>query len=248
MQTNKESERTLVGESGSSLGSSLEVISLLPESNPKRDTAKINNPSGAPNDDDEEELDNNDKLKSAVNFHDLFTHDCDDNPIYFHSFIGKIVLVTNIATQCGSAYQLRQFEELYQKYKHKDFVILAFPSNQFHQEKKGTNKEVADNCRRRFDVTFPIMEKVKVNGKDQSEIFKFLKMNKHGFLNTKRVKWNFEKFLVGRDGEILKRYSTLQNVKRKIEKDLVEIIENEDKNNLEKLKVSKSQIQRVVYI
>lgn len=231
MQQSTESEKTLVSETGSSHGSSQDVISLLPEI-----TEKVI----------QEETD----TKSVVNFHDLYTFDCDDNPIYFHSFIGKIVLVANVATQCASAYQLRQLEALYQKYKDRDFVVLAFPSNQFHQEKRGTNQEVADNCRKRFDVSFPIMEKVKVNGKNQSEVFRFLKENKHGFLNTKRVKWNFEKFLVDRDGTILKRYSTLQKAKKHIDKDLLEIFEKEDKQNqTKKLQtISKRTIQRVVYI
>lgn len=185
-----------------------------------------------------------------IDFHDLYAYDSDNNPIFFHSLIGKVVLVVNVATQCASAYQLRQLEKLYQKYQDKGFTILAFPSNQFHQEIKGSNQEVAANCRRKFDVSFPIMEKVKVNGKEQSEVFRFLKDRKKGFLRTKRVKWNFEKFLVGRDGEILHRYSILQKANGIIEKDLNKLFETEE---IEAFKtrvqnVQKSKIQRVVYI
>lgn len=193
---------------------------------------------------------NDNEEEKLVHFHDLYAYDSENNPIFFHSLIGKVVLVVNVATQCASAYQLRQLEQLYQKYKDKEFTILAFPSNQFHQEIKGTNQEVAANCRRKFDVSFPIMEKVKVNGKEQSEVFRYLKDKKKGFLRTKRVKWNFEKFLVGRDGEILHRYSILQKANGIIEKDLNKLFETEEieafKSRIQK--VQKSKIQRVVYI
>lgn len=243
-----ESDTTLIGGTNEETNSdeSIDFISLLPLEIPIHGQKNIQQ--------QQQQQQAADSQRQVLNFHDLYTYDSDNNPIYFHSFIGKIVLVANVATQCASSYQLRQFEELYQKYKDKDFVILAFPSNQFHQEIKGSNHEVAENCRKKFNVSFPIMEKVKVNGKNQCQVFKFLKENKRGFLNTKRVKWNFEKFLVGRDGTILKRYSTLENVKRAIEKDLAKIFEEEEGNKYKlaeqerEREIKKSMVQRVFYI
>ncbi|CCH40553.1 putative phospholipid hydroperoxide glutathione peroxidase [Wickerhamomyces ciferrii] len=197
------------------------------------------------------QISNRVKDSQELNFHDLYCYDSNNEPIYFHTFKGKIVLVVNTATQCVSSYQLRQLEDLYQRYKHIGFTILAFPSDSFHQEVKGSDEYVADNCRLKYNVSFPIMSKIKVNGKNQNEVFKFLKEQKHGWLNTKRVKWNFEKFLIGRDGEILYRYSTLQKVSNKIEGDIQKYLKDEQINAAKgknRQHIDKADIHRIVYI
>lgn len=118
---------------------------------------------------------------------------------------GKVLLIVNTATKCGLAGQFEELEQLYMKYKDKGLVVLGFPSNQFKQE-TGSATEAAEACRLSYGVTFPMHDIVKVNGEDAQPLFKLLTNQTKGIFGSK-VKWNFTKFLVDKDGNIVKRFA-----------------------------------------
>ncbi|HHT44700.1 MAG TPA: glutathione peroxidase [Fastidiosipila sp.] len=117
-----------------------------------------------------------------------------------------VVLIVNTASKCGYTPQFEGLENLYQKYKDRNFVVLGFPSNQFGGQDPGTNDEIGTFCKVNYGVTFPMMAKVDVNGQYESSLFTFLKKEKGGILGD-RIKWNFTKFLIDKNGEVVKRYA-----------------------------------------
>lgn len=117
---------------------------------------------------------------------------------------GYVILVVNTATGCGLAPQFEELEMLYQKYEDQQFVVLGFPSNQFKQEQTA-DAQMATTCQKDFGVTFPLNETVAVNGKDTAPIFKWLKSEQKGIGSA--IKWNFTKFLIDRDGNVVERFS-----------------------------------------
>lgn len=123
-------------------------------------------------------------------------------------FRDKVLLIVNTASLCGFTSQYLQLEELYQKYLDRGFVVLGFPCNQFAGEDPLPIKQIITNMRKRFKVTFPIMDKVIVNGEGGDAMYQFLKAQRPGKLGFKGVRWNFEKFLVDRDGTVLFRYES----------------------------------------
>ena len=119
---------------------------------------------------------------------------------------GKVLLVVNTASQCGFTPQYKGLEAIYQKFKDRGFAVLGFPSNQFGQQEPGSDTEIAEFCEMNFGVSFPLFSKVDVNGDDAHPLFEWLKDSKGGLLGSK-IKWNFTKFLVGRDGQVIERYA-----------------------------------------
>ena len=119
---------------------------------------------------------------------------------------GKVVLVVNTASKCGFTPQYKGLEELHLKYKDDGLVVMAFPCDQFGHQEPGNDTEIATFCQRNFGVTFPLMAKIEVNGPGTHPIFKFLKRKAPGFLMS-RIKWNFTKFLISRDGTKVKRFA-----------------------------------------
>jgi len=120
---------------------------------------------------------------------------------------GKVLLITNTASACGFTPQFGGLEKLWQEYRDRGLVVLGFPSNQFGAQDPGSNEEIAAFCQLNFGVSFPMMAKVEVNGAQAHPLWKWLKAQAPGLLGTEGVKWNFTKFLVGRDGQVLKRYA-----------------------------------------
>lgn len=120
---------------------------------------------------------------------------------------GKVVLVVNVASKCGFTPQYKGLEELYLKFKNQGLVILGFPCNQFGFQEPASNSEIQQFCSMNYNVTFPVLAKVDVNGDKASPLYSFLKEKAPGILGTEAIKWNFTKFLVGKNGEVLKRYS-----------------------------------------
>ncbi|MES2614662.1 MAG: glutathione peroxidase [Bdellovibrionota bacterium] len=120
---------------------------------------------------------------------------------------GKTLLIVNTASKCGFTSQYKGLEELYEKYKNKNFVVLGFPCNQFAGQEPGNEEEIKNFCGLNYKVTFPMFAKVNVNGNDAHPLFKYLKEQKKGFLCTEFIKWNFTKFLVDKDGEVVKRFA-----------------------------------------
>lgn len=120
---------------------------------------------------------------------------------------GKVLLVVNTASKCGFTPQYDGLEELYQKYKDQGFEVLGFPSNQFGAQEPGNADEIAEFCKVNFGVTFPLMAKVDVNGADASPLYDWMKSEAKGLMGSTAVKWNFTKFLIDRDGNVVKRYA-----------------------------------------
>ena len=132
--------------------------------------------------------------------------DADLRDISLKKYENKIILIVNVASFCGLTYQYKGLENIYKKYKDKGFEIIGFPCNQFAFQEPGSNQEIKEFCDTNYGVTFEIMNKIKVNGAKADPLFKFLKKQKSGIAGTPQIKWNFTKFLINRDGEVIKRF------------------------------------------
>ena len=120
---------------------------------------------------------------------------------------GKLLLIVNTASQCGFTPQFAGLEKLWETYQDRGLVVMGFPSNEFGRQDPGSNDEIASFCQLNYGVSFPMMAKVDVNGGDAHPLFQWLKTEAPGLLGSKAIKWNFTKFLVGRDGQVIKRYA-----------------------------------------
>jgi glutathione peroxidase len=123
------------------------------------------------------------------------------------AYRGKVLLVVNTASQCGFTPQYGGLEELYQKYHDKGLLILGFPCNQFGSQEPGSELDIQTFCETSFGVSFPMFAKIEVNGKNTHPLYQHLKSEAPGILGTKDVKWNFTKFLIGRDGHVIDRFA-----------------------------------------
>lgn len=167
------------------------------------------------------------KPVSGANFYDLSANDIYGKKIHFTQYRGKVVLVVNTASKCGFTPQLKDLEALYKKYGAKGFIVLAFPSNDFRQE-KDTNENVAKFAQKEYGTTFPFFEKGVVSGSQKQPVYQFLTEQKPGLL-FREVSWNFEKFLVNRQGQVIERWNSMtspdsDSVVKKIETALNEPI------------------------
>ncbi len=124
-----------------------------------------------------------------------------------NQYQGKPLLIVNTASACGFTPQFAGLEELHKTYANKGLVVLGFPCNQFGAQDKGSNNEIAEFCQLNYGVSFPMMAKIDVNGSDAHPLYQWLSSEAPGLLGTKAIKWNFTKFLVGKDGQVLKRYA-----------------------------------------
>ncbi len=128
-------------------------------------------------------------------------------PVPLKQFQGKPLLIVNTASACGFTPQFAGLEELHKTYGGKGLVVLGFPCNQFGAQDKGSNDEISEFCQLNYGVSFPMMAKIDVNGSDAHPLYQWLVKEAPGFLGTKVIKWNFTKFLIGKDGQVLKRYA-----------------------------------------
>lgn len=124
-------------------------------------------------------------------------------------YTGKVILVVNTASKCGFTPQYRGLEQLYRDYKDQGLVILGFPCNQFGQQEPGGKAQISEFCELNYGVSFPMFDKVDVNGPEAHPLFNFLTQEKPGVLGSKKIKWNFTKFLINRQGEVVKRFAPL---------------------------------------
>jgi glutathione peroxidase len=122
-------------------------------------------------------------------------------------FKGRVLLIVNTASKCGFTPQFEGLEQLWKDYEAQGLTVLGFPSNQFGAQDPGSNGEIAEFCQLNYGVSFPMMAKVDVNGGDAHPLWQWLKGEKRGLLGTEMIKWNFTKFLVGRDGSVIARYA-----------------------------------------
>jgi glutathione peroxidase len=120
---------------------------------------------------------------------------------------GKVVLVVNVASKCGFTPQYKGLEELYQSFSKDNFLILGFPCNQFGFQEPASDSEIQQFCSMNYSVTFPVLAKIDVNGAKADPIYQFMKEKAPGILGSEAIKWNFTKFLIGKNGEVIKRYA-----------------------------------------
>lgn len=139
-------------------------------------------------------------------FHQFSATSLRGQPIPMGDFANRVVLVVNTASQCGFTPQYAGLEALYQKYRDRGFVVLGFPCNQFGHQEPGSADDIATTCQINYGVTFPMFAKIDVNGPDAHPLFKLLTEAKPGIFGPK-IRWNFTKFLIGRDGKILRRFA-----------------------------------------
>lgn len=123
------------------------------------------------------------------------------------AYENQVMLIVNTASKCGFTPQYEGLEALYEKYKDQGLVVLGFPCNQFGRQEPGSESDIAGFCQLNYGVTFPMFTKVDVNGNDAEPFFKYLKKSRKGLLGSEKIKWNFTKFLVNRDGEVVARYA-----------------------------------------
>ena len=156
-------------------------------------------------------------------FYDFEAKDIQGKTISMSQYKDKVVLVVNVASECGFTPQYEGLEKLYETYKAQGFEILAFPCNQFGEQEPGSAVEIQKFCSSKFSVTFPLFEKIEVNGDHTHPLYVFLKSEAPGFLGTESIKWNFTKFLIDRQGNVIERYGSSTKPK-KIAKDIEKLL------------------------
>jgi glutathione peroxidase len=127
---------------------------------------------------------------------------------------GDVLLAVNVASQCGFTPQYAGLEALYRKYRERGFAVLGFPCDQFGHQEPGDESEIREFCSLKFDVTFPLFAKIEVNGSGAHPLYRFLKSARRGLLGTKAIKWNFTKFLVDREGKVVRRFGPVVKPER----------------------------------
>lgn len=147
----------------------------------------------------------------------------DGTPQTLEQYRGKVLLIVNVASKCSFTPQYAGLEELYRKYADRGLMVLGFPCNQFMHQEPGDSSEIKQFCSLKYDVTFPVLAKVNVNGPDTHPLYQHLKSAARGTLGTQGIKWNFTKFLVDRDGNVVKRYGMFTKPKS-IEADIERLL------------------------
>ena len=145
------------------------------------------------------------KAQSPADIYGFTVNDIDGKPVALADYKGQILLIVNTASNCGFTPQYKPLEELYQKYKDKGFVVLAFPANNFMGQEPGTNAEIKNFCYMTYKTTFPLFAKISVKGADIDPLYAYL-TSAQGFQGD--ISWNFNKFLIGRDGKIVARFGS----------------------------------------
>ena len=156
----------------------------------------------------------------------IYQFSCEDSSgqeINLGDFKGKTLLIVNTASQCGFTPQYKGLDQLQTKYSSEEFSVLAFPCNQFGGQEPGSNEEIVEFCSLNYGNTFPIFSKIDVNGDNAHPLFKFLTTEKKGLLGTEKIKWNFTKFLINKDGAPVKRYGS-STTPEQIETDIEKLI------------------------
>jgi len=144
----------------------------------------------------------------ATTIHDIPVRTLAGDETTLAAWQGKVLLVVNVASKCGFTPQYKGLEELWRKYAERGLVVLGFPCNQFGAQEPGSPEDIASFCSLTYDVTFPMFAKVDVNGDAAHPLFQHLKRAQKGILGTEAIKWNFTKFLVGRDGNVIERFAS----------------------------------------
>lgn len=142
-----------------------------------------------------------------MSVYDYSAKTLDGQDVSLADYRGQVLLIVNTASKCGFTPQYEGLEALYKAYKDRGFTVLAFPCNQFGAQEPGNAEEIANFCSLTYNVTFPVMSKIDVNGADAHPLYRFLKKEQKGLLGTEAIKWNFTKFLIGKDGQVVERFA-----------------------------------------
>ena len=142
-----------------------------------------------------------------VTFYDFEAKKLNGQAVSMGEYKDKVIIVVNTASKCGFTPQYEGLEKLYQKYKDRGLIILGFPCNQFANQESGSSEEIEEFCQVNYGVSFPLFEKIEVNGKNEHHIFKYLKSKLNGGIFGSKIKWNFTKFVIDSDGTPVKRFS-----------------------------------------
>lgn len=159
-----------------------------------------------------------------MSIYDIEAASIDGQPQSLGDYRGQVLLIVNTASQCGFTPQYEGLEALHRKYKDRKFSVLGFPCDQFGHQEPGDENEIRNFCSQTYDVSFPMFAKIKVNGEDAHPLYKLLKSEKPGVLGSERIKWNFTKFLVGPDAEVIRRYAPTDKPSS-IEKDVAALLD-----------------------
>ncbi|MBK7617563.1 MAG: glutathione peroxidase [Burkholderiales bacterium] len=154
-----------------------------------------------------------------ASIYDFSAQDIAGKPVPLKRYQGRVLLIVNTASQCGFTPQYKGLQALWEQYEPMGLTVLGFPSNEFGGQEPGDNDEISSFCELNFGVNFPLMAKVEVNGAQAHPLYQFLKAAKPGLLGSEAIKWNFTKFLIARDGNVLKRYAP-QDAPEKMAKDI----------------------------
>lgn len=157
-----------------------------------------------------------------MSIYDFKIEDIDGNIIDFSQYKNKVLLIVNTASKCGFTPQYKGLEVLYQAHKNRGLVVLGFPCDQFGHQEPGDSSEIKGFCELNFGVTFPLFQKIEVNGENAHPLYAFLKSEKGGLM-SEDIKWNFTKFLIDRHGHVVKRYAPTM-LPKKIENDILELL------------------------
>ena len=148
-------------------------------------------------------------MKESI--YDYKVKDIDGNEVAISGYKGKVLLIVNVASKCGFTPQYDGLQKLYDAYKDQGLVVLGFPCNQFGAQEQGGEAEIKDFCETNFSISFPMFAKIDVNGDNADPLFLFLQNAKKGFMDTGPIKWNFSKFVVDKEGNVVGRYGSLDD-------------------------------------
>jgi glutathione peroxidase len=154
-----------------------------------------------------------------MSLYDFEALSIDQQPVALSRFKGQVMLIVNTASACGFTPQFAGLEKLHKSYSDQGLVVLGFPCNQFASQDPGDDAQIANFCQKNYGVTFQMMHKIKVNGTEAHPLYQWLTAEAPGILGSKAIKWNFTKFLIGRDGRVIQRYAP-QDAPEKIAKDI----------------------------
>jgi glutathione peroxidase len=142
--------------------------------------------------------------------HDFNATSLEGKPVALRDYAGKVMLIVNTASKCGFTPQYEGLEALYEKYRDRGLVVLGFPCNQFGEQEPGSASEIGSFCQKNYGVSFPMFEKIDVNGDGAHPLYRWLKKSARGILGSERIKWNFTKFLLDRQGRVVDRFGSVR--------------------------------------
>ena len=161
--------------------------------------------------------------ENQMSIYDFNVKTIDGQEISMSKYKGKVLLIVNVASKCGFTSQYEGLENLFEKYKNEDFMVLGFPSNQFANQEPESDDKIKEFCSLTYDVKFDMFSKIDVNGEKASPLYTFLKSSQKGILGTEDIKWNFTKFLVDKNGNVVDRFAPT-TTPESIEKDILKLL------------------------